>query len=146
MGNMIYPKCSVPTHLLETEKCAKKCGRIDGYVTSSILSALFLCSIFAPSIVGIQKSKNTYGYSTVTTLFLFFGTGLFVGLTGLLSGWYRVMRWKGYNEQKKIYLNMGFSKKAVAILMQNERSGHKMDNLLLNDLVAAELAHSLMEK
>ncbi len=105
---LVSPRCGLPGYLLETEDHARECGRIRGYILTSILCiAIFFMQWLGP-----------IGYAVM--LFFLFNT------IPPLIGFYERQRWHMYHLQRQGYLRHNLT---------NEQAVSHIQHLYVNETV-----------
>jgi len=120
MASLINPKCAIPLYSISDEDLAKTCGRIDGAIGFTILSAV---TVIGGIIVLFPSPSIDYRIRLITLVVCMLLIGIFYMLIPL-GGWINKKYWLGYKEQIASLIANGMSKddaiKSVQSLYQTE--------------------------
>ena len=119
MGNFIDPRCSTPLFRINDSSLAKSCGRLSGYYLSIFASIFFsivygMYLYFLNSKYYFDNNIDKYNQSkqTATTVFICVLILLWIGVP-ILSGYFNVKSWEGYQYQINEFIKNGLSKEAA---------------------------------
>jgi hypothetical protein len=122
MGNFIDPRCSTPLFRITDSSLAKSCGKLSGYYTS-IFFSIFLSIIYGMYLYYLKNRYNYYNDNekndeynqskqTATTVFICVLVLLWIGLP-ILSGYYNVKLWEGFQYQINEFMKDGLTRQAA---------------------------------
>ena len=129
MASFIDPKCGLPLYLLDNEKIAENCGRINGYVVAGILTII---------IVGISIALFIkYNNKTSTEIVLYLMALLFILLiiwwgVPKFSGWMNKNNFRVYQAQNDSFITKGFSKEQAIDKIQDLYKTNVQSNAILD--------------